>query len=205
MRMILLWAMLGAYGLAALLGVVAVLSSDEAAVKLLLTSLLFGASFTACFLLALLIDRGRRSLRWLMVLGMCFTVPATFLWLALLWSEFNWALAEGISRIAGGLTFATLWVLYVGYCFCIRVRYVWFMALTFGLFACSVWFLFLLEMLVIDDDIVEFIAEEVFGSDDIFARVLGAMIVVCAAGSLSLPVIWLITRLRSGQVFGKDF
>ncbi len=41
MRVILLWAMLGAYGVAALMGVVAALSQDSGAIKLLVTSLLF--------------------------------------------------------------------------------------------------------------------------------------------------------------------
>ena len=198
-RMILLWLMLGAFSLAALMGVLAALVGDMAQVRALLTCLLLGAFFTTWYLLGLLLSFGVRSLRWLMILGIIFAVPAFFGWCAMIWVNFNWSESETIARISFGFTTIALWALYVGYCFCMRIRYTWFLVLAFGLFACSTWFFFLIEAVIIDERIVRFISNVVFPTNDLFDRVLIATIVLFISGSFALPVAWLIVRIRTGS------
>lgn len=209
MRVVLLWAMLIAYGFAALLGVVSALSFDQAAFQLLATSLILAGAFSVGLLLALFLERGHRGLRWLMALGLVFSGLAAMGWIVLTWGS-SGALtsdaAEFIARSSSAFTFGSIWTLYVGYCFAFKILFPWYRILVWCLFACSMWFLFLLETLVIDEDITEFIAETIFGDDDIFLRVTVALIVLFVTGSLALPIIWLISRsvqASDDSVLGK--
>lgn len=196
MRMVFLWAMLGAYGLAAMLGVVSALSFNETSIQLLTTSLVFAGALTVDLMLAILAERGVRSLRWLMLLGICSSVIALVGWLCLIWGHGAMpnSVEELFARASGSFTFVALWALAVGYCFVFKVRHAWFMLITWSLFALSSWFLFLLLAAMIDEEIIEFIAREIFTDDDIFARILVASIVIFTAGLLALPIIWLINR-----------
>ena len=196
MRMVFLWAMLGAYGLAAMLGVVSALSFNETSIQLLTTSLVFAGALTIDLMLAILAERGVRSLRWLMFLGICSSVIALVGWLCLIWGHRAMpnSVEELFSRVSGSFTFVALWTLAVGYCFLFKVRQAWFMLITWSLFALSSWFLFLLLAAMIDEEIIEFIAREIFTDDDIFVRILVASIVIFTAGLLALPIIWLINR-----------
>ena len=211
MRVILLWAMLAAYGFAALMGVVAALSWDAIAINLLVTALVVAGASTVGFLLAVFLERGNRSIRWLMHLGLVCTAIALFGWLVLIWAssrEFATGYDEFIARGSAFFTFAGFWCLYVGYSFFLRVRHVWYRLLVWFLFGCSVYFLLLLEIGMIDEDVVEFIADDVFGDEEIFARTLIALIVLFAAGSLALPVIWFIDRTvqsTDDAVLGRKF
>jgi hypothetical protein len=101
-----------------------------------------------------------------------------------------------LARLAGGGLGLVFWSLYVGFCFCIRVQATWFHVLTLLLFAVSLLYLLLIELLVIDPDIVEFIVKKLFPSDDFFARGLIALLILSSTASLSLPVIWLIGKLK---------
>jgi hypothetical protein len=210
MRVILLWAMLAMYGMAALLGVVAALSWNTNAINLLVTSLILASAFTVCLLLAVLIERGQYGLRWLMVLGMVCSVLAMVGWNVLLWGErsFIAGYEEEMAKTSGFFTFACLWSLFVGYCFVFRVRRTWYRILTWSLFACSVWFLVLLEMLVIDPDVIEFIVRTLFVDEDIFFRFTVALVVIFTTGTVALPIIWLIDRsfkATDDAVLGKKF
>lgn len=196
MRLIFLKSMLVAYGVSALFGILAVLSQDSDVLRMVGTSLLLAASFTVLLLLTLLRDGGHRGLRWLMITSMFLTVPVFLLYLGLIWVDFDYQFAEVLARIAGGGLSLVFWSLYVGFCFCIRVQATWFHVLTLLLFAVSLIYLLLIELLVIDPDIVEFIVKKLFPSDDFFARGLVALLILSSTASLSLPVIWLIGKLK---------
>ena len=198
MRMIFLISMLVAYGIAAFFGVIAALSQDSAIIRMVGTSLLFAAAFTILLLLALLRDRGHRSLRWLMVGAMLVTAPVFLIYLALTWVSFNNGAEELLARLATGGLFLIFWSLYVGFCFCIRVQAAWFHVMTLLLLASSLCFLLLGELLMIDEDIVESIVESILPDEEIFFRGLVALIILTATATLSLPVIWLITKLKRG-------
>jgi hypothetical protein len=198
MRMIFLISMLAAYGIAAFFGVIAALSQDSNVIRMVGTSLLFAAAFTVLLLLALLRDRGRRSLRWLMAGAMIITGPVFLLYLVLTWGSFGGGADELLARLATAGLFLILWSLYVGFCFCIRVQATWFHVMTLLLVASSLFFLLLLELLMIDEDIVETIVKSVFPDEEIFFRGLVALIILTSTATLSLPVIWLITKLKRG-------
>lgn len=201
MRMKLLWAMLAAYGMSAFIGILAVLSQDSNVARLLVTSLVVSGSFTALLLLALLREFGARSLRWLMVTGMILTLPTGLLGLVLIWGSFR---DDLLPRTAVGLTVFVLWCLYTGYCFSIPARAAWFRTMTIGLFAAAVFYLLLILGLLIDEKIVEHVIRVVFRDEELFVRGLVALIVLSIAGSLALPVIWLIARLNSGPDSGME-
>ena len=196
MRMIFLKSMLVAYGVSALFGILAVLSQDSDVLRMVGTSLLLAASFTVLLLLTLLRDGGHRGLRWLMITSMFLTAPVFLLYLGLIWVDFDYQFAEVLARLAGGWLCLVFWSLYVGFCFCIRVQATWFHVLTLLLFAVSLLYLLLIELLIIDTDIVEFILQKIFPDDEFFFRGLTALVILSSAASLSLPVIWLISKLK---------
>ena len=198
MRVVFLWSMLVGYSLSALMGILLALSQEAEVARLLGCSLVVSLSMSVMFLLALFRDLGPRSLRWLNLLGTICTVPAALIWVALIFEIVPWGIQESMSRFGGGLTFFAVWSLYVGYCFVFKFRIQWQRLLVWFLFACSLFYLMLLEMAVIDEDIVEAVLRMMFGNEEVFIRLLVALIVLSSAITLALPVIWLIERVVRG-------
>jgi hypothetical protein len=197
-RVVFLWSMLVGYAMSALVGVLLALAQTSEVGRLLGFSLVLSGAMTVLFFLAVLRENSHRSLRWLMLLGMGFTVPAALIWLVMVTGVLDRGLENLLSRFGGGLTFLALWCVYVGYCFVFPVFMSWYRCVVWFLVACSLGYLTMLELLMVDEDIVESLVSWVFPENEVFFRLLAALIVLSSAGSLALPVVWLIQMIRRG-------
>lgn len=196
MRLFLLRGMLLLYSLSALLGIASVLAPANELVRLLATSALLAGAFTAVFLQALLAETGLRSLRWVMYGGIVCSTVALCIWLGMVWIDPSYPTSEFVARWGGAATFFALWTIHLGYCFSIRVRASWFHWMRWCLVALGFWFLLLFQLMMIDEDIVEWMMDRFPGGEEAFSRITGALSLLFVVVSLALPIIWLLERFR---------
>jgi hypothetical protein len=117
LRTTFLWTMIGAFAIAAALGVIAVLVDGlgRTGERVLVTSLLVGGFSLACLVCAFVLDR--RKVRGVMWLGIATSLAGLLLWLVLVWFErWRWVDAGEVLLIksAGTMTIVSLWSVHLG-------------------------------------------------------------------------------------------
>ena len=194
MNKTLLKCMLGSYGLSALIGILSILSGGFVlTLNLLGTSLIISGALTLLLLAALLKNSGHHKLRFLMVFSAVMTVISCVIALVFIWSGSNDPAEQGMKLMFLALTLS-LSGLHFGYLLFWKHSNTAFRIVVVSL---GVFNIFLVS-LIVTGFYFDFIFDLLFQyiDDDFFGRIVSAVVVLVLIGTITLPVMNFILRVR---------
>jgi ribosomal protein L37E len=196
LRRAFLWTMIISLSLAAVIGIVALLLPTLGpADEILISTALFAAFSLVAMCCAIVIEQGRLQL--LMWLGIIASGAALLTWLFLVWFERSLAYRseEYTARTAGAFNVICVWCAYFGLLTVLPLRHPWAKTVQWtAIAATSIVGLFIFMACLaaewMEDRIIDVLGE------DLAFRLLGAVGIVAACGTVLAPILWKIQALR---------
>ncbi len=201
MRSMLLRSMLGGYALSALLGIACIFASFSGPFAMLLwSSLVVSGVLTIVLLAGSLHHVGHPMLRIPMGVSSVAAVVSGGLLLVMIWvgTGMDDSVGRWLGMILLGSLALSLSCLHLGYVFYWRFTGRVLRILCFGLLAVNLFLLSQIESAIFFDELVEAIGSAL--GPDVYAQLIGALVVLFVCGNLSLPVANLVVRGRHSHL-----
>ena len=197
-RSILLKSMLGSYLVAALFGVIASLTAGGSSLNFLGTSLVIAGVLTLILIAQVLTTVGNPVLRWVMFICSLSAVLFGACVLLEIWLAPQSVLRSHITTIRTVMVCSlvlSLSFLHIGYIFYWRVgTRNWLSISRWGLLGINLFFLLQFELASIDPEVFELFAD-LFGPD-IYARLIGVLVIFFFCATAALPLGFLVRKTR---------
>jgi ribosomal protein L37E len=195
LRRAFLWTMIISLSTAALLGILTLLFWRGMSETILISTALFAVFNLLALCCAIVIEQGR--LRWLMWIGIVAAGAALLTWLFFAWFErpLSYRAERRVAQTAGSFTVICVWCAYYGLITALPLRHPRAKAVKWAaIVSTSIVGLFIFMMCVAEEWMEEHIVD-VLGEDLIF-RLLGAVGIVAACGTVLAPILWKVQALH---------
>ena len=195
LRRAFLWTMIVSLSTAALLGILTLLVWRGMTETILISTALFAVFNLLALCCAIVIEQGR--LRWLMWIGIVAAGAAFLIWLILVWFEYplSHRAERRVAQTAGSFTVICVWCAYYGLMTGLPLRHPWAKVVKWtAIVSTSIVGLFIF-MVCVAQEWMEDCIVDVLGEDLTF-RLLGAVGIVAACGTVLAPILWKVQALR---------